>query len=313
MSEADAPQQAAPQTAPSGIPRYDVASKERVVSAHMPTMDIVNERFARHFQSGLFTLMRRHADVRVGKLTVHRHSAFMGALAHPCHLNVVSLKPLRGSGLVVCGTPLLYGMVEALYGGPGRQRTDMAARELSATEQRVLTRLVTVVCDEYKKAWRGIHPMEFEYQRSETLPQFASVCGPQEVVVSTDFEVTLGELSGTVHVCMPYGALEPLRDVLYASPLGDAEAVDQRWLTMLTREIQSAEVTLSAQLATADVTVEQLLSMKPGDFIQLDRTPRISANVDGVPLFLCHYGTHNSKYAIRIDECLNPSGETHGQ
>ncbi|MNV06681.1 Flagellar motor switch protein FliM [compost metagenome] len=103
---------------------------------------------------------------------------------------------------------------------------------------------------------------------------------------------------------MPYATLEPIRDVLYSSTQGDSIEVDRRWVRVLTREIQAAEVTLVAELARADATVEQLLAMKPGDFIELDREPRIRASIGGVPIFECQYGTHNSKYAIRIEECL---------
>jgi flagellar motor switch protein FliM len=331
MSESDVPEQEAPEqvegdaqppenegmaeaVAPAvlGSQRYDISSKERVVAERMPTMDIVNERFGRYLQSGLFSLLRRHADVSAGRVTVQRHGAFMSALALPTHFNLVSLRSLRGNGLVVCETPLLFGLVETLYGGPGVPRTDLEPRDLSATEQRVLHRLVQVVCAEYQKAWKGIHAMALDYVRLESLPQFASIAGPNEIVVSTAFEITVGELKGLIHLCVPYLALEPLRDVLYASPLGDADSVDRRWLSMLTREIQSAEVNLVAQLATAEVTVAQLLSMKPGDFIELDRVPRIQASVDGVPLFSCHYGINQGKYAIRVDQCLTAPGEDHG-
>ena len=75
-------------------------------------------------------------------------------------------------------------------------------------------------------------------------------------------------------------------------------------MNVLTREIQAAEVTLVAELARAEATVEQLLAMKKGDFIELERVPKIQATVDGVPFFECQYGTHNSKYALRIDKAL---------
>ena len=53
-----------------------------------------------------------------------------------------------------------------------------------------------------------------------------------------------------------------------------------------------------AELARANATVEQLIGMKKGDFIELSAQ---RYNTDGVPIFECHYGTHNAKYAIRID------------
>jgi flagellar motor switch protein FliM len=92
--------------------------------------------------------------------------------------------------------------------------------------------------------------------------------------------------------------------VLYSATQGDSVEVDRRWVTVLSREIQAAEVTLVAELAQAQATVEQLLAMKAGDFIELEREPRIQASIGGVPIFNCQYGTHNAKYAIRIEECL---------
>ncbi len=62
-----------------------------------------------------------------------------------------------------------------------------------------------------------------------------------------------------------------------------------------------------AELGTAPATVEQLLSFKPGDFIELDLEPSIQAKVDGVPVFDCHYGTSNGKYAIKIEQMLSSS------
>jgi flagellar motor switch protein FliM len=148
-------------------------------------------------------------------------------------------------------------------------------------------------------------------------PQFANIATPSEIVISTSFQLEIGEITGSVHFCMPYATMEPIRDVLYSSTQGDSIEVDRRWVNVLTREIQAAEVTLVAELARADATVEQLLAMKPGDFIELERQPRIQACVDGVPVFECQYGTHNSKYAIRIDKSLrgndiNWLGERHG-
>ena len=161
-----------------------------------------------------------------------------------------------------------------------------------------------ILAEEYKKAWKGIYPIELEYQRSEMQPQFANVATPSEVVICTSFQLEIGEVAGAVHFCMPYATLEPIRDVLYSSTQGDSMEVDRRWVNVLTHEIQAVEITMVAELARTRTTVEQLLAMKAGDFIELDRAPRIQATVDGVPMFECQYGTHNAKYAIRIDKSL---------
>ncbi len=283
---------------------YNISSQERIVRGRMPTMEIVNERFTRNLRVGLFNFIRRSPEISVGPVTVQRYSAFLRELAVPTNFNIVAIRPLRGSGLIVCEPALVFGVIDTLYGGIGKFQTRIEGRDFSATEQRVINRLVDVITAEYKKAWKGIYPLELEYQRSEMQPQFANIATPSEIVISTSFQLEIGDITGAIHFCFPYSTLEPIRDVLYSSTQGDSIEVDRRWVNVLTREIQAAEVTLVAELARADATVEQLLAMKKGDFIELDREPRIQATVDGVPIFECQYGTHNAKYAIRIDKAL---------
>ncbi|MBV5322415.1 MAG: flagellar motor switch protein FliM [Ilumatobacteraceae bacterium] len=296
---------------------YNISSQERIVRGRMPTMEIVNERFARNLRVGLFNFIRRSPEISVGPVTVQRYSAFLRELAVPTNFNIVAIRPLRGSGMIVCEPALVFGVIESLYGGIGKFQTRIEGRDFSATEQRVINRLVDVITDEYKKAWVGIYPLELDYQRSEMQPQFANIATPSEIVVSTSFQLEIGEITGAIHFCFPYATLEPIRDVLYSSTQGDSIEVDRRWVNVLTQEIQAAQVVLVAELAHADATIEQLLAMKPGDFIELDRQPRVQATVDGVPIFECQYGTHNAKYALKIERCLrnndlNWKGERHG-
>lgn len=161
-----------------------------------------------------------------------------------------------------------------MYGGNGKFQTRIEGRKSSATEHRVILRLVNVIIEEYKKAWKGVYPIELDYQRSEMQPQFASIATPSEIVISTSFQLEIGDISGAIHFCMPYATLEPIRDVLYASTQGDSVEVDRRWVNLLTREIQAVEVTMVAELAKTRTTVEQLLEMKAGDFIELSASPR---------------------------------------
>ncbi|MBP6007814.1 MAG: flagellar motor switch protein FliM [Rhodoferax sp.] len=296
---------------------YNISSQERIVRGRMPTMEIVNERFARNLRLGLFNFIRRSPEISVGPVTVQRYSAFLRELAVPTNFNIVALRPLRGNGLVVCEPALVFGVIESLYGGIGKFQTRIEGRDFSATEQRVINRMVDVITSEYKKAWTGIYPLQLDYQRSEMQPQFANIATPSEIVVSTSFQLEIGEITGAIHICMPYATLEPIRDVLYSSTQGDSIEVDRRWVNVLTQEIQAAQVVLVAELAHAEATVEQLIAMKPGDFIELDKPTRVQAKVDGVPLFDCQYGTHNAKYALKIERSLrhndpNWKGDRHG-
>jgi flagellar motor switch protein FliM len=80
-------------------------------------------------------------------------------------------------------------------------------------------------------------------------------------------------------------------------------------MNLMTQQIQAAEVELVAELAQAPATVEQLLALKTGDFIELDLHHAIQAKVAGVPVLDCHYGTSNGKYALKVDQLLAGSRE----
>jgi flagellar motor switch protein FliM len=287
-----------------GVRNYDLANQERIVRGRMPTMEIINERFARNIRIGLFNLIRKSPEVSIGGIKVQKYSAFLREIVVPTNFNIVAVRPLRGSGLIVCDPSVVFAVIDALFGGAGKFHTRIEGRDFSATEQRVIERLVGAIIAEYKRAWHGIYPLEFDYQRSEMQPQFATVATPSEIVVSTSFALEIGESTGSIHFCIPYSTLEPIRDVLYSTIQGDSAEPDRRWINLLKKEIQAAEVDLVTELAHAPATVEQLLALKPGDFIELDMNPLVQAHVDGVPVFDCYYGTANGHYAIKIDRML---------
>ncbi|HEX6707089.1 MAG TPA: flagellar motor switch protein FliM [Albitalea sp.] len=290
-----------------GVRDYNLASQERIVRGRMPTMEIINERFARNVRIGLFNFIRKSPEISIGPIKVQKYSAFLREIVVPTNFNIVSVRPLRGSGLIVCDPTLVFAVIDALFGGAGKYHTRIEGRDFSPTEQRIITRLVEVVTAEYRKAWTGIYPLELDYQRSEMQPQFANIATPSEIVVATSFTLEIGDTTGTIHFCIPYSTLEPIRDVLYSTIQGDSNEPDRRWVNLLKQQIQSAEVDLVAELATAPATVEQLLAFKPGDFIELDLQPGIQAKVAGVPILECHYGTSNGRYALKIDQLLTSS------
>ena len=60
----------------------------------------------------------------------------------------------------------------------------------------------------------------------------------------------------------------------------------------------------------SSATVEQLLALKAGDFIELDLNKLIEAKVDGVPVLEAHYGTSNGRYALKVERLLTNQNMT---
>ncbi|NBQ68360.1 MAG: flagellar motor switch protein FliM [Nitrosomonadaceae bacterium] len=290
-----------------GVRPYNLATQERIVRGRMPTYEIINERFARFFRIGLFNFMRRTVDIAVGPVKVIKFSEFVRNLVVPTNLNMVHMKPLRGTALMVFDPNLIFLIVDNLFGGDGRYHTRVEGRDFTQTEQRIIHRLLEVVFEDYEKSWKSVYPVKFEYIRSEVNPQFATIATPNEVVVTVTFDIDMGNQGGEFHVCIPYSMIEPIRDTLYSALQGDHLEVDKRWIKLLSQQVQGAEVELVANLGQTKVTFEQILSMQTGDIIPMEIPKSITAHIDGVPVMDCRYGTMNGRYALRVNNMITPS------
>ena len=287
-----------------GVRTYNLATQERIVRGRMPTLETINERFARNLRIGLFNFMRRTPEISVGPARTLKYGEFVRNLVVPTNLNVVHMRPLRGSALIVFEPRLVFLVIDNLFGGDGRFHTRVEGRDFTQTEQRIIQRMLQVVFEDYERAWAAVHPLKFEYVRSEMHTQFTNIATSSEIVVVATFNIELGSHTGEFHICIPYSTIEPIRDLLCSSVLGDATGTDRRWVRMLSRQVQVAEVEMIATLGEANITVGQLLNMKIGDVIMLDIPDTVVAAVDNVPVFDCKYGTLNGQYAIKVNEIL---------
>jgi flagellar motor switch protein FliM len=293
----------------NGVRPYNLATQERIVRGRMPTLEIINERFARLFRIGLFNFLHRTAEVSIGPVRVSKYSEFIRNLVVPTNLNLIHIKPLRGTGLIVLDPNLVFLMVDNLFGGDGRFHTRVEGRDFTQTEQRVIQRILGIIFETYAKSWEPVYPVEFEYIRSEMNTQFANIATPNEVVVSTTFTVELGPVSGEMHFCTPYSMIEPIRDILTSSMQGETLEMDKRWIRLMTQQIQTAEVEILAKMGTARVTLGDILNMKEGDVIPISVPEQITAEVDGVPVMECTYGKLNGQYALRVEKLIYAASE----
>jgi flagellar motor switch protein FliM len=288
-----------------GVRPYNLATQERIVRGRMPGLEIINDRFARLLRVGIFNFMRRSAEISVGPVKVQKYSEFTRNLPIPTNLNLVHVKPLRGTSLFVFDPNLVFFVVDNLFGGDGRFHTRVEGREFTQTEHRIISKLLNLVFEQYAASWKSVRSLNFEFVRSEMHTQFANVATPNEIVIVTQFSIEFGSTGGTLHICMPYSMIEPIRDVLSSPIQGEALEVDRRWIRVLSQQVQSAEVELTVDLAQIGTTFEQILNMRAGDVLPIDVPEEVTAKVDGVPVMECGYGVFNGQYALRVQKMIS--------
>ncbi|MDR1849246.1 MAG: flagellar motor switch protein FliM [Zoogloeaceae bacterium] len=285
----------------AGVRPYNLGTQERIVRGRMPTLELINERFARFLRIGIFNYMHRPVEISVGPIRVQKYSEFNRNLAVPTNLNLVTVKPLRGSALFVFDPNLVFLIVDNMFGGDGRFHSRVEGRDFTATEQRIIQGLLDVVFNDYTNAWKPVFEVRLEYIRSEMNSQFANIATPSEVVVSTTFTLEFGGTAADMHICFPYSMIEPIRDLLHSAMQSDQVSQDIRWTSMLRRQLQDAEVELVAVLGTNTITLRQILNLRIGDVVPLHIPEILSVVVDHIAVLECHYGQQNGQFALKVE------------
>ena len=279
---------------------YDFSSQDRIVRGRMPTLEMINERFARNFRISLFNFLRRSPTISVEGVQMNKFGEYIHSLFMPSNLNLVKVRPLKGTALFVLNPKLVYSLVDNFFGGDGRYHTKIEGRDFTATEMQVIQKVVNLIFEDLRKAWEPVMKIEFESTGSEVNPHFANIVSPSEVVVISTLHVELDNGGGEIHITMPYSMIEPIRDLLDAGLQSDSSDYDERWINSLREEIESASVNLSCNLTNLELTLAEVRNMKAGDVIPFDFPESITATVEEIPVFRARYGVSRGNHALKV-------------
>ena len=286
---------------PGSVKSYDLTSQDRIVRGRMPTLEMINERFARYTRISMFNLLRRSADVAVGGVQVMKFGEYVHSLYVPTSLNLVKIKPLRGTALFILDAKLVFKLVDNFFGGDGRH-AKIEGREFTPTELRVVRMVLEQAFIDLKEAWQAIMEVNFEYINSEVNPAMANIVGPSEAIVVSTFHIELDGGGGDLHVTMPYSMIEPVREMLDAGFQSDLDDQDERWSKALREDVLDVSVPLSATVARRQLRLRDILHMQPGDVIPIELQDELVMRANGVPAFKVKLGSHKGNLALQVIE-----------
>ncbi len=288
----------------NGVKPFDFGSQERIVRGRMPTLELVDERFARHMRISLFNMLRHSAEVTWSGVQMMKFSEYVQTLYVPTSLNMVRFRPLKGTALITLEARLVFILVENFFGGEGRFRTKIEGREFTPTERRIIQKVLKMSFVDYKEAWAPVMDAEFEYLDSEVNPSMANIVSPSEVLVVNKFHIDLDGGSGDLHICFPYSMIEPIRELLDAGVQSDKGDTDVRWNRALREEVMDVPVDMRVKLLDCDLTLGEIMNFKKGDVIPVDIPDDLLVYIEDLPSFHAKLGRSKDKLAIKISKVL---------
>lgn len=289
-----------------GISSYDITSQERIVRGRMPTLEMINERFARYTRISLFNLLRRTADVSSGGLQIMKFGEYVHTLYVPTSLNLVKFRPLRSTALFILDAKLVFKLVDNFFGGDGRH-AKIEGREFTPTEIRIVQLMLEQVFVDLTEAWAPVLKVDLEYISSEVNPAMANIVSPSEVVVVSTFHIELDGGGGELHITLPYSMIEPVRELLDAGVQSDVDEKDERWGKSLEQDVRELDVDIQVNVVNKKVTLGQVMKFKAGDIIPIEMPELVTVRANNVPTFKGKLGESNGRYAIEMVENIKGS------
>jgi flagellar motor switch protein FliM len=265
-------------------------------------MELIHDRFARQFRTTLAKFLGRTCFANVGGIEMMKFGLFMKKLPLPSSLHIFRMPPLSGYALMVVSSPLVFGIVDSLFGGSGQGRVKIEGREYTPIETRLIGKVVMMALDVLKDAWAPIHPVDFVYVRSEFNPLAIAIVPPTDVVIIVTIEVELEQESTTLTLCTPYSTIEPLRSKLATGFQSTRLEVDSGVARRMEVNVKQSMANVSVQLATGNIKTKDFLDLKIGDVMTLDKTPSEEAMmmIEGSPKFYGYVGSYRGNRAMRL-------------
>lgn len=286
---------------------YDWSSQGRKLKWNMPLFVLANQRYAHRLKDSLSNVLGKMLEIDAGPLEIIKFEEFQRSLPLPTSLHLFKIEPLRGVGMLVIETRLVFSLIEAFFGGNGGGSAKIEGRDFTPIEQKIIQKVVSIALKDMEKAWKDVHPIKPVFVRSETNPQGVNVMPPSEFLISVKFEVELKKASGSIILCIPYASIQPIREKLSGGYQKDDSEQDRMWVSLLRQRIYESKVDFSVDLGKSHLPVKDFLNMKEGDILILNNSfqEKLLARVQGIPKYQGYAGRYRRKKVFRVANTLN--------
>ncbi|MEK7475474.1 MAG: flagellar motor switch protein FliM [Candidatus Coatesbacteria bacterium] len=254
---------------------YDFRRPDRFSKDHIRTLEMVHDSFARFLQASLSTYLRSVVEAKVSSVQQMTYEEFISSLSNPTSINIFTMEPLKGNAVFDVNAELMFAMIDRVLGGPGI--VPKKIRELTAIEIPVAERIVVRALDNLREAWQKVAPIVPKLEQLESNPHFVQIAAPSEIVALIAMDIKVRDQAGRMHLCLPYVLLEPIVPRLLAREWiasGQKGGPTSESLLNLKRGLGDTNLRVTVILGRTRLTVDELMGLKAGDVIRLDRNVR---------------------------------------
>jgi len=268
-------------------------------------LDLILERFIRYFSSSLLKTYKSPIEVEAKPGETTTFSAMRSEIDSPVSINMLRLAPLRGVVLCIFDWRLLFTAVDKYFGGPGTLPEAPLSQSVSATDQRIIENLLALFANDLSAAWQSELEIDIERTGSESDPRFAVIpgLGELEKLIRVKLELTFEQGAGEIQLVLPEAILDQL-DALQATPIEGDGRENQAAAGAWRESLQEVEIEFRSEFPCTTVSLQRLLTLKPGDVLSIELPPTVGLAAEGITLVQGTCGDSDGFRALQITNWL---------
>jgi flagellar motor switch protein FliM len=273
----------------------------------LPMLEIVFDRLVRLMTTSLRNFTSDNVEVSLDRITSVRFGDYLNSIPLPAILAVFKAEEWDNYGLFTVDSSLIYSIIDVLLGGRrGQTAIRIEGRPYTTIETNLVKRMIEVVLADAELAFKPLSPVKFNIDRLETNPRFAAISRPANAAILVRLRIDMEDRGGTVELLLPYGTIEPIRDVLLQMFMGEKFGRDPIWEGHLATEIGQAAIAVDAVLYEAELPLKQLMKLDVGDTLTLDLKPDalVTVRCGDVTLTEGRMGRVGDRVAVRVSKPL---------
>ena len=263
----------------------------------------MHDTFARLTTTSLSANLRSMVHVHVASVDQLTYEEFIRSIPTPTTLAIINMDPLKGNAILEVDPAITFSIIDRLFGGSGEGAK--AQHELTDIETSVMEGIIVRILGNMREAWTTVIDLRPRLGQIDTNPQFAQIVPPTEMVVLVTLETKVGDVEGMMNFCIPYLTIEPIIGKLSAqfwySSVRRGTTTEN--LNILKEKLATVDVNVVAEIGQIQVSVRDVLTLRPGDVIRLYNTKvgdPYSLNIGNKKKFLCRPGVIGKKMAVQI-------------
>lgn len=270
-------------------------------TARLAGLERMGERLAQRIRGVIEPFARVRTQVTAEPIDTLRFEAWRSSLPGFTSLSLYRLRPLKGGMLLAIEPEFVAWLVDAFYGGggaPAKPRT----REFTPGEERLLGRLADGIVEQLVEVWGEVASLTPALAARETNAAYASLVRADEAVVVQRFAVAPAQgKATTILIVYPLGALRPYEALLAAKVHDDGGSGDVEWRSRLAEALENVRLPVRSVLARPELSLSQLVALKPGDVIPITLAPRVPLIVADRRIAMGTIGEQEGRAALMID------------